>query len=91
LAAQVSGEPLFRVAQRARCAWSEISRHVNDGNILIISHGALINYFVKFLLSVEDYQRIHPVRTEPCSISEIIVRDNGNAKIRKLNDTRHLK
>lgn len=91
LAAQVSGEPLFRVARRARRAWTDISRQVNDGSILIISHGALINYLVKFLLPVEDYQRIHPVRTEPCSISEIIIDASGKAIIQRLNDTHHLK
>lgn len=91
LAAQLSGEPLFSVARRARRAWTDITRQVNDGSILIVSHGALINYLIKFLLPVEDYQRIHPVRTEPCSISEIIIDDSGKAKIWRLNDTHHLK
>lgn len=91
LAAQVSGEPLFKVARRARGAWSEISRQVVDGRILIVSHGALINYLVKYLLPVEDYRRIRPVRTEPCSISEIIINDSGKAEILRLNDIRHLK
>ena len=91
MAAQISGEPLFRVARRARSTWAEISRKAMGGKILIVSHGALINYLIKFLLPVEDYKRIRPIRTDPCSISEIIIDDTGKAKILRLNDTRHLK
>jgi len=91
LVAQISGEPLFQVARRASHAWSEISRHVNDGRILIVSHGALINYLIKFLLPVDDYKKIRPIRTDPCSISEIIIDNTGKAQVLRLNDTHHLK
>jgi probable phosphoglycerate mutase len=90
LIAQITGEPLFHVSRRARKAWKIISESSQDCRVLVITHGALINYLIRFLLSREMYKKIRPVRSAPCSITELDVITPGNAVLQRLNDTRHL-
>ena len=90
LIAQITGEPLFHVGRRARMAWQIISESVDRGKVLVITHGALINYLVQFLLPRETFNKIRPVQSDPCSITELDVNLPGNAVLLRLNDTRHL-
>jgi broad specificity phosphatase PhoE len=89
--AQITGESLIKVGHRASRAWLKISQMVGDGRVLIVSHGALINYLLKYLLLKSSFQAIQPVQTAPCSITELIVTSPGNAEILRLSDIRHLK
>lgn len=90
LIAQITGEPLFHVSRRARKAWKIISESADGGKVLVITHGALINYLIQFLLSRETYKKIGPIRSAPCSITELEVNKPGNAVLLRLNDIRHL-
>lgn len=90
LIAQITGEPLFHVSRRARKAWQIISEKVVSSKVLVITHGALINYLIRYLLPMEDYKKIRPIQTTPCSITELDVISPGNAVLIRLNDTSHL-
>lgn len=90
LFAQITGESLRSVSSRARSAWKEIMSLIHNEAILVISHGALINYLLKYLLSSRDFDRIKPVQTRPCSISELHFQKTRHAKIIRINDFRHL-
>ena len=90
LIAQITGEPLFHVSRRARKAWQVISESSQGGKILVITHGALINYLIRYLLPREAYKKIRPVRSDPCSITELDVITPGNAVLMRLNDALHL-
>lgn len=88
--AQVTGEPLFKVSHRARQSWQIINERAENGMILVISHGALINYLIQFLLPRETFKKIKPVHSNPCSITELEVIKPGNSVLIRLNDIRHL-
>jgi probable phosphoglycerate mutase len=90
LIAQITGEPLFNVSRRARKAWQIISEIADGRKVLVITHGALINTLIRYLLPREAYKKIKPVRSDPCSITELDVITPGNAVLQRLNDTRHL-
>jgi broad specificity phosphatase PhoE len=88
--AQITGEPLFHVCRRARQAWQSIAEITNNGTVLVITHGALINYLLRNLLPLEAYKKIKPVQSAPCSITELDVTTQGESALLRLNDTRHL-
>ncbi|MBM3137322.1 MAG: histidine phosphatase family protein [Chloroflexi bacterium] len=90
LIAQVTGEPLFHVSRRARQAWHSITKIAQDRKVLVITHGALINYLIRYLLPLEAYKKIRPVQSAPCSITELDVAKPGHAVLLRLNDVRHL-
>lgn len=90
LIAQITGEPLFHVSRRARKAWQFISKSADSRKILVITHGALINYLIQFLLPRETFKKIRPVQSTPCSITELEVIKPGYAELLRLNDIRHL-
>lgn len=90
LIAQITGEPLFQVSRRARQAWQSISEIAQNGRVLVITHGALINYLIRYLLPREAHKKIQPVQSAPCSITELDVTTPGNAVLLRLNDVRHL-
>ena len=48
--AQATGESLRSVSRRAEKSWAEISAAAPEGKLLIVSHGVLINYLLKYLL-----------------------------------------
>ena len=89
--AQATGETLSHVSRRALKSWGQIISKVPEGPILIVSHGVLINYLLKYLLSKPDFEAIKPANLRPCSITELEVTSPGNAKLIRINDTSHLK
>lgn len=89
--AQATGEPLKHVSQRASSSWEQIFTMAPDGEILIVSHGVLLNYFLKFLLPEATYEAIKPVSLHTCSITELKVYSPGKAEKMRFNDTAHLK
>ncbi len=91
MVAQVTGESLRKVENRASRAWQEISLTVGEGKVLVVSHGALINYLLKVLLPKHKYQEFQPVQADPCSITELEVTRPGNTRILRLADNHHLK
>ena len=90
LIAQITGEPIFNVSRRARQAWQSITQIAQDRKVLVITHGALINYLIRHLLPRDAYKKIRPIQSAPCSITELDVITPGNAALLRLNDTRHL-
>jgi broad specificity phosphatase PhoE len=89
--AQVTGETLVHVGRRASRSWEKISAIANGNEILIVSHGVLLNYLLKFLLPEAAFKAIKPVSLRPCSITELEVNSTGNARIIRINDKTHLK
>ena len=87
LFAQVTGESLRSVSRRAVNSWAEISAQAPSGNILIVSHGVLINYLLKYLLDEQVFKTLRTVTIKPCSISEVKVTSPGSAELIRFNDT----
>lgn len=91
LYAQLTGERISQVSWRAEKSWAVIRAAAPSGKVLVISHGVLLNYFLRFLLPKEDCKAIQPVRLNHCGITELKVWEPGNAEIVRLNDISHLK
>ncbi len=89
--AQATGETLRHVYQRASKSWEQVCASVPEGTILIVSHGVLLNYLLKYLLPKSNFKAIKPASLRPCSITELEVISPGNTKIIRINDTAHLK
>ena len=90
LLAQVTGESLRSVSRRAVSSWGEIAGRVPEGSILIVSHGVLINYLLKYLVDEQVFKSLRTAAIKPCSISELVVSSAGNAELIRFNDTAHL-
>ncbi len=90
LFAQATGESLRSVSRRAVKCWAEISARVPEGRLLIVSHGVLINYFLKYLLDVQTFKGLQTTAIKPCSITELKVVVPGNAELIRFNDVAHL-
>ena len=82
LFAQVTGESLRSVSRRAVKSWAEISARAPAGNILIVSHGVLINYLLKYLLDEQVFKTLKTVAIKPCSITEVKVTSRKRELIR---------
>ncbi|HUV15911.1 MAG TPA: histidine phosphatase family protein [Pelolinea sp.] len=91
LIAQITGESLSHVSRRARRTWEAITSEIQNGKVMVISHGVFINYLTKYLLPKAEFDKIKPVQTHPCSITELKVPFAGQAEISRLNDISHLK
>ena len=89
--AQATGETLIQVSRRASRSWEQLSAVVPEGVILIVSHGVLLNFLLKYLLPEATFETIKPVSLRPCSITELEVTSPGKAKIIRINDMAHLK
>jgi probable phosphoglycerate mutase len=89
--AQATGELLSSLSKRAIKSWAEIIARVPEGKVLIVSHGVLINYLLKYLLTKPDFEALKPAGLRPCSITELKVASPGAARILRFNDTTHLK
>jgi broad specificity phosphatase PhoE len=87
---QISGETFANTRKRAIRAVEHIRRDCPQGAILIISHEILLHYVVNRLTGNTNLDAFADFRLEPCSISEFVLDDQGNAEIIRLNDTEHL-
>ena len=90
LFAQVTGESLRSVSRRAVKSWAEISTRAPAGKLLVVSHGVLINYLLKYLLDEQVFITLKTMSIKPCSITELIVSSTGDAQLIRFNDTTHL-
>ena len=90
LFAQVTGETLRSVSRRAAKSWAEISAQKPAGNVLIVSHGVLIIYLLKYLLDEQVFKTLEAAAIKPCSITELIIGSAGDAQLKRFNDTAHL-
>jgi len=91
LIAQCTGEPLASVRRRAADSWVAIRSAITDGNVLVVSHGVLLNFLLDHLLPGDAYGKAKPVYMLHCSITELTVDKSGSAQMVRLNDTSHLK
>jgi len=89
--AQITGEPLRSVSRRAVRSWTQISTRAPAGELLIVSHGVLINYLLKYLLDEEVFKTLMTAAIKPCSITEVKVISTDSAELIRFNDTAHLK
>lgn len=88
--AQITGESMRRVKQRARHAWQRILETCPQGTILIIAHGVILNALLSYLLPADTYREIKFVQLKPCSLTELTVPHVGAAELMRLDDCRHL-
>jgi len=88
--AQLTGESLRSVSRRAVKSWAEISARAPEGRLLIVSHGVLINYLLKYLLDEQVFKSLRTVGIKPCSITELKVSSAGRAELIRFNDVAHL-
>ncbi len=91
LISRVTGESIRSVRSRAVQSWNEITGICPNGHILIVSHGVILNYLIGYLLPKQKYDKIKPIRLQPCSITEIILSPEQAAKLIRVNDINHLK
>lgn len=91
LFAQASGEYLRSVSHRAAASWEQISASSPASTLLIVSHGVLLNYLLKYLLPGEIYKSLKPASLHPCSITELMIASPGRAQLERYNDIAHLK
>ena len=90
LFAQVTGESLRSVSRRAEKGWAEITARAPSGNLLIVSHGVLINYLIKYLLDEQVFKTLKTMSIKPCSLTELTVTSSGDVQLMRFNDTAHL-
>ncbi len=87
----ISGEGFTRVEKRAKKCWEDINRRSPAGTLLIVAHGIILHYLIANLLNAEQRKNNKRIHLQPCSISEIVLEDDGSAGIVRMNDTSHLK
>jgi len=87
---QVTGESIRSVRYRAIQSWNEIKEICPNGHMLIISHGVILNYLIRYLLPKNRYDEIKPIHLQPCSITEISIGASNQAELIRLNDRSHL-
>ena len=90
LISQVTGESIRSVRSRAVQSCNEIKKICPNGQILIISHGVILNYLIGCLLPKEKYDKIKPIHLQPCSMTEIGISASGRVELIRLNDLSHL-
>lgn len=90
LIAQISGETIARVKQRAVKAWENITAAQPSGRVLVIAHGVILNALLAHLLPKIEYQAIKNIRLQPCALTELHVPGAGSARLVRLNDCDHL-
>lgn len=88
--AQLSGESLMHIKKRALRCWQEIQRRCPEGTILIVAHGVILNYLLKIILPQKQNKEKDFYRFDPCSITELILRENRPVEVVCLNGTGHL-
>ena len=88
--AQITGESMRQVKQRAWRAWQSMLENCPHGTVLIIAHGVILNALLAHLMPVNEYRKIRTVQLKPCSLTEILVADTGHADLLRLDDCRHL-
>lgn len=86
----ISGEHFSHVKNRAKNSWRIINERSPRGTILIVAHGILLSFLITGLLSPEQRKATKRIYLQPCSISEIVLDDDGSARILRMNDISHL-
>jgi len=86
----ISGEHLSQVKMRAQNSWRIIHERSPRGTVLIVAHGILLSFLITGLLSPEQRKATKRIYLQPCSISEMVLEDDGSARIVRMNDTSHL-
>lgn len=87
----ISGEHFSQVKMRAQNSWRIIHERSPRGTVLIVAHGILLSFLITGLLSPEQRKATKRIYLQPCSISEMVLEDDGSARIVRMNDTSHLK
>lgn len=91
---QISGESFGTVRKRVRQAWEKIRQLTPQGTILIVAHGISLHYLIeqaggKPQIDKQRYM-FSIINLEACSISELVLEDDGSARVVRVNDTSHL-
>lgn len=86
----LSGESIRSFQLRIMADWNQILEENPHGTVIVVGHSAvfnniLIHYFGKNFPKGHTYYSM-----APGSINEIIMDDQGNAELVRLNDTAHL-
>ncbi len=91
---QLSGESFRAVKKRAQQGWEKIRRLSPQGTILIVAHGISMHYLIELVGGKPQIDKARYmfsiINLEPCSISEIVLKDDGSSWVVRLNDTCHL-
>jgi broad specificity phosphatase PhoE len=91
---QLSGESFWAVKKRVRQGWEKIRHLTPQGTILIVAHGISMDYLIKMLVDRDqiskDIYMFSIIKLEPCSLSEIVLEDDGSSRLVRVNDTSHL-
>jgi broad specificity phosphatase PhoE len=88
--ANVSGESLPHIRQRARAVLKQILEQNLEGENLIITHGFFINIFFQEIMQETPEFKSKMFDVNACSLTEIELVGNL-PKLLRLNDTSHLK
>jgi len=86
----LSGEPIRKFHRRIMADWRHILDENPEGTVIVVGHSAVINnilihYFGKNFPKGHTYYAM-----SPGSINEIVIDEQENAKLVRLNDRAHL-
>lgn len=87
---QLSGESFNHVKKRAHLCLQEINQSSPQGTILIVAHGVILTQMLRIILNQEIVNPDKPVYLKPCNITEIVLGDEGEPEILRLNNTDHI-
>jgi probable phosphoglycerate mutase len=81
------GESAEDLRQRVIPAVEAIIERHPDGDLLVVTHGGVINSYIGHVLGIEEDMFFLPENT---SINTVAVEPEGGRRVRFLNDTRHV-
>ena len=86
----ISGESLHRLRRRVLSSWQQILDENKDEISIVVAHSAVFNNILIHHFGKNFPKGSYYYSMRPCSISEIEIDDNGQARLVRLDDAEHL-
>jgi broad specificity phosphatase PhoE len=86
----LSGESDQSFRQRVLSTWEHILTEKSQGTIVIVAHILVIRVILEHYFGNSEQNEVGRYFIEPASISEIALDAQGNPKLIRLNDVKHL-
>ncbi len=86
----LSGESEKNFRQRVLSEWEQILSEKSQGTIVIVAHILVIRVILEHYFGNSEHKEVGRYFIEPASISEIALDAQGNPKLIRLNDVKHL-
>ena len=86
----ISGESIRHLRRRVLAAWQQILDENKDEISIVVAHSAVFNNILIHHFGKNFPKGSYYYSMRPCSISEIEINDDGQARLVRLDDAAHL-